>query len=101
MLRAALCESAYSLLAECFRPLKDGWLNSCTIPKWLVQGSDTIKKKVNMFLHLSAPLLLACALFAAACAQSVVHQAVPTDSLAPLTASQPRDRDVLAGEWEY
>jgi len=54
-----------------------------------------------MFLHLSAPLLLACALFAAACAQSVVHQAVPTDSLAPLTAPQPRDRDVLAGEWEY
>ena len=49
--------------------------------------------------YISAPLLLACALFAAACAEPAVQQAVSIDS--PSMASQPRDRHVLAGEWEY
>ena len=48
-----------------------------------------------------APLLLACALLAAACAKPAVHRAVSTDSLPPSMASQPGDRHVLAGEWEY
>ena len=47
------------------------------------------------------PLLLACALLAAACAKPVVHPAVSTDSLPPSMASQPDDRHILAGEWEY
>ncbi len=51
--------------------------------------------------YISPSLLLACALFAAACAKPVVHQAVSTDPLPPLTASQLRERYVLAGEWEY
>ena len=47
------------------------------------------------------PLLLACALLAAACAKPAVHRNVSMDSLLPLMASQASDRQVLAGEWEY
>jgi hypothetical protein len=48
-----------------------------------------------------APLLLACALFAAACAKPADHRDVSMDSLPPSMASQAGDRHVLAGEWEY
>jgi hypothetical protein len=51
--------------------------------------------------YISGPLLLTCALLTAACAQPVLPHAVSTDSLPPVTASQPHDRHVLAGEWEY
>ena len=46
-------------------------------------------------------LLLACAVLIAACAKPAVHHAIPTDALPPSMASQPDDRHVLAGEWEY
>ncbi|HEV8620216.1 MAG TPA: hypothetical protein VGQ79_04245 [Nitrospiraceae bacterium] len=48
-----------------------------------------------------APFLLACVLLAAACAKPAVHRDVSTDSLPPSTTSQPGDRHVLTGEWEY
>ena len=48
-----------------------------------------------------APLFLACALLAAACAKPTVHRAVSTDSLPPSMASQPGDHHVFAGDWEY
>jgi hypothetical protein len=51
--------------------------------------------------YVGAPLLSACALLAAACAKPAVHRAIPTDSLPPSTESQPGDRHVLAGVWEY
>jgi len=51
--------------------------------------------------NVAVPLLLAPALFAAACAKLVVHQTVSMDSLPPSPGSQPVDRHVLAGEWEY
>jgi hypothetical protein len=48
-----------------------------------------------------APLLFACALLAAACAKPPVHRDVSMDSFPPSMTSQPGDRHVLAGEWEY
>ncbi|MGH7148451.1 MAG: hypothetical protein ACREIJ_11220, partial [Nitrospiraceae bacterium] len=51
--------------------------------------------------NVGVPLLLAYALLAAACAKPAVHRAVSTDSLSPSMASQPGDRHVLVGEWEY
>jgi len=51
--------------------------------------------------YIGAPLLLACALLAAACARPAVHRDVSTDALPPSMESQPGDRHVLAGEWEY
>jgi len=51
--------------------------------------------------NVAAPLLLAPALVAAACAKPVVHQAVSMDSPPPSPRPQPVDRYVLAGEWEY
>ena len=51
--------------------------------------------------YIGAPLLLACALLAAACAKPTVHRAVSTDSILPSMASHPGDRQVLVGEWEY
>ena len=51
--------------------------------------------------YIGVPLLLACALLAAACANPAVHRDVSMDSLPPSMASQPGDRHVLAGEWEY
>ena len=51
--------------------------------------------------YIGAPIFLACALFAAGCAKPAVHRPVSMDSLPPAMASQPGDRHVLAGEWEY
>ena len=51
--------------------------------------------------YVGSPLLFAWALLEAACAKPAVHQAIPTDSLPPSMVSQPGDRNVLAGEWEY
>lgn len=52
--------------------------------------------------NVGVPLLLACSLLAAACANPAVHhRAVSMDFLAPSMASQPGDRHVLAGEWEH
>jgi hypothetical protein len=48
-----------------------------------------------------APLLLACALLVATCAKPAVHRDVSMDSIPPSMTSQPDDRHVLAGEWEY
>ena len=48
-----------------------------------------------------APLLLACILLATACAKPAVIRDVSMDSLPPSMASEPDDRQVLAGEWEY
>ena len=51
--------------------------------------------------YVGSPLLFAWALLEAACAKPAVHQAVPMDSLPPSMVSQPGDRHVLAGAWEY
>lgn len=51
--------------------------------------------------YVGASLLFARALLAAACAKPAVHRTIPTVSLPPLTESQPGDRHVLAGVWEY
>ena len=51
--------------------------------------------------YISSPLLVACVLLTPACTKPVLQEAVSTDSLPPVTASLPRDRSVLAGEWEY
>ena len=51
--------------------------------------------------YVGAPLLFTCAVLAAACAKPAVQRATPMDSLPPSMASQPGDRHVLAGEWEY
>jgi hypothetical protein len=48
-----------------------------------------------------APLFLACALLAAGCAKPGVYRDVSMDSLLPLMESQPDDRHVLVGDWEY
>src|SRR6185295_8596287 len=47
------------------------------------------------------PLLLACALLVTACVKPVVPQTACMTSPPPSTASQPGDRQLLAGEWEY
>ena len=47
------------------------------------------------------PILFATTVLVAACARPVVHQAVSTDSLPSSNESQPGDRRLLAGEWEY
>ena len=58
--------------------------------------------KANMLLrYIGAPILLTCALLAAACAKPAVHRDLSTDSLPPSKESEPGDRHVLAGEWEY
>jgi hypothetical protein len=51
--------------------------------------------------NVAALLLLIPPLLAAACAKPTVHQAVSMDSSAQAADSQPGDRRVLAGEWEY
>ena len=48
-----------------------------------------------------APFVLACALLTAACANPAVQRTAPIDPLPPSMVSQPDDRHVLAGEWEY
>jgi len=52
-------------------------------------------------LWLIVPILFACALLVASCAKPAVHRDVSMDSLPPSMASQPGDRHVLTGEWEY
>jgi hypothetical protein len=51
--------------------------------------------------NIGVPLLFACTLLTAACTNQAVHRDVSMDSLPPLMRSQPGDRQVLAGEWEY
>jgi hypothetical protein len=51
--------------------------------------------------YIDASILRARALLAAAYAKPAVHWAAPMDSLPPSMASQPGDRHVLVGEWEY
>jgi hypothetical protein len=51
--------------------------------------------------NVGVPLLFACTLLAAGCANPTVHRAVPMDPIPPSMASQPGDRQVLAGEWDY
>jgi hypothetical protein len=48
-----------------------------------------------------APLLLACVLLAAGCTKPAVPRDSSMDSIPPSMTSQPGDRHVLAGEWEY
>ena len=47
------------------------------------------------------PILLATTVLVTACAGPVVHRDVSTDSLPSPIVSQPSDRHILAGEWEY
>lgn len=47
------------------------------------------------------PILLATTLLVSACAGPAVQRAVSTDSLPSSSVSQPGDRHILAGEWEY
>ena len=51
--------------------------------------------------NVALSLLIVPALLAAACAKPVAHQAAPMDFSPPPPGSQPGDRHVLAGEWEY
>jgi hypothetical protein len=51
--------------------------------------------------NVAVPLLGVPLLFAAACAKPVVHQGVSMGSPSPSPGSQPGDRHVLTGEWEY
>lgn len=51
--------------------------------------------------NVAISLLIAPAFLAAACAKPVVHQAGPMEFSPPPPGSQPGDRRVLAGEWEY
>ncbi len=51
--------------------------------------------------HFSVLILLATTLLVAACAGPAVKQAVSTDSPPSSIVSQPGDRHILAGEWEY
>lgn len=53
--------------------------------------------------HVGASLLLACAMLAVACVKPMVPQTACMTSPPPSSsmASQPGDRHVLAGEWEY
>ncbi len=51
--------------------------------------------------NVGLPLLFACALLAAACAKRAVPRPVSMDLVSPSMASQPGDRYVPAGEWEY
>lgn len=51
--------------------------------------------------YLVAPILLSTTVLVAACAWPVVHEDVSTDSLPSSNESQPGDRRILAGEWEY
>jgi len=55
-----------------------------------------------MLLRNVAVLLLVLPpLLAVACAKATIHQAVSTDFSPQTVDSQPGDRNVLAGEWEY
>jgi hypothetical protein len=50
---------------------------------------------------LTAPFLLARTLLAAGCANPAVHRDVSIDSLPPSVTSQPDERHVPVGQWEY
>jgi len=64
-----------------------------------VSHKETVRvKKAGMLLrYIAISVLLACGLFAEACAKAAVDRA---HSL-PSVASQPGDRRILAGAWEY
>ena len=62
-------------------------------------GPDRLWSIVSAGSKGYTPLLLACALLAAACAKPAVHRDVSMDSLPLSMASQASDRHVLAGEW--
>jgi len=51
--------------------------------------------------YFAVPILLATTVLVAACAGPAVQQAVSTDSPPSSIVSQPGDRHILAGEWEY
>jgi hypothetical protein len=51
--------------------------------------------------YLVVPIILATTVLVAACTGPVVHPTVSTDSLPSSNESQPGDRRILAGEWEY
>jgi len=51
--------------------------------------------------HIGTLFILIGALLAAACAKPAVHRTLSTTSIPPSMATQPGDRSVLAGEWEY
>lgn len=51
--------------------------------------------------YFSVPIILATTALVTACAGPSVQQAVTTDFSPSSIASQPSDRHILAGEWEY
>lgn len=51
--------------------------------------------------YFSVPIILATTALVTACAGPVVQQTVPTYSPPSSRVSQPSDRHILAGEWEY
>lgn len=51
--------------------------------------------------YFAVPILFVTTVLAAACAGPAVQQAVSTDSPPSSIVSQPGDRHILAGEWEY
>lgn len=51
--------------------------------------------------YFAVSILLATTVLVAACAGPAVQQAVSTDSHPSSIVSQPGDRHILAGEWEY
>lgn len=51
--------------------------------------------------YIGATLFLTGTLLVAACALPADHRPGSTDPLSPLVTSEPVDRRVLAGEWEY
>lgn len=69
----------------------------------MVSQEETVRvKKAGMLLrYIGISVLCACALLSEACAKPAVHRAVPMDTIPSATASQPTDRRVLVGEWEY
>ena len=69
----------------------------------MVSQEETVRvKKAGMLLrYIGIPVLCACALYAEACAKLAVHRAIPMDTLPSSMASQPGDRRVLVGAWEY
>ena len=51
--------------------------------------------------YVVVPILLATTVLVTACAGPAVNRAVSTDSLPSSIVSQPVNRHILAGEWEY
>ena len=69
----------------------------------MVSQEETVRvEKAGMLLrYIGVSVLCACALLSEACAKPAVHRAVPMATIPSATASQPTDRRVLVGEWEY